>query len=181
MLKILLPAVENYDEEKNEFFETPQLELLLEHSLVSISKWEARTQKPFLSGKISPAGILDYVYEMIVYPEIEKDVLTRFSQSELDRVSDYIASEQSATTFGEMPKTPGKVEIITSELIYFWMVTYRIPLECENWHLNRLFSLIRICNIKNSDPKKTKLSKAEMARRRQEENARRKREYNTTG
>lgn len=182
MLKILLPAIERFNEETNEFLDDlPEIELLLEHSLASMSKWESKVQKPFLDGKISPADILNYVYEMIVSPEVGPEVLLRFTQKELDQVNDYIGSSQSATTFGELPKTPGKSEKITSELIYYWMVAYNIPFECQYWHLNRLFALIRICNIKNSDPKKNKVSKAEAARLRHEENERRKRLYQTTG
>ncbi|MET0787466.1 MAG: hypothetical protein ABWY25_12270, partial [Paenisporosarcina sp.] len=147
---------------------------------VSLSKWESKYQKPFL-GPIekSPKEIMGYVEAMILTPNYPPDIFDRFDQSNLDQINAYIESKESATTFGKMPEHRGRGETITSELIYYWMVAFNIPFECERWHLNRLFALIRICNIKNSKPKK--MSRNEIASRNRELNARRKAQFNTTG
>lgn len=180
MLKVVLPPNEFWDSETETFITVESVEIELEHSLISLSKWESKFQKPFLSvEKKTPAEILEYYYCMFITPNLEKTVLNQMTQEIHDKISDYIESKESATTFGEMPKTSVKGETITSELIYYWMVAFNIPFEAENWHLNRLFSLVRICNIKNSKPKK--MSKREAAEERQRLNAERRAKYNTKG
>lgn len=180
MLKINVQGKE-YWNAKDSVFETKgDLELKLEHSLISLSKWESKHQKPFLaSSDKTPQEILDYIEAMIltrVYPD---DVFSRFSQQNFADINAYIESSQSATTFGTMPARKGRGEVITSELIYYWMVAFQIPFECEQWHLNRLFALVRICNLKNSKP--TKMSKSEISARNRELNAQRRSQYNTRG
>jgi hypothetical protein len=110
---------------------------------------------------------------------MDLDVLNRASQENIDEIQEYIDSSQSATTFGQMPERRGPGEVITSELIYYWIVSFNIPFDCERWHLNRLFALIRICNIKNSPPKK--MSRTEVALRNRDLNAKRKAELGTSG
>lgn len=180
MLKILVPGVEHFDETTETFITVGDFEIELEHSLVSLSKWESKHQKPFLDKREkTPQEIISYIETMILTPICPDDLMLRLSQQNLDEISAYIESKESATTFGKMPDRPGRGEIITSELIYYWMVAFTIPFECERWHLNRLFALIRICNIKNSKPKK--MSRHEIATRNRELNAQRRAQYNTTG
>ncbi|MET0786340.1 MAG: hypothetical protein ABWY25_06500 [Paenisporosarcina sp.] len=180
MLKIVVLGTEYFNEETEEFQTVGDFELELEHSLISLSKWESKHQKPFLTEKSkTPDEVFSYIESMILTPIYPDDILGRFDQRNMSQINDYIESKESATTFGEMPTRRGRGEIITSELIYYWMVAFNIPFECERWHLNRLFALIRICNIKNSKPRK--MSRTEMAARNRELNAKRKAEYNTSG
>lgn len=180
MLKLIVQGNEFYDEETSSFITTEGFELELEHSLLSLSKWESKHQIPFLaSGKLTTDQIADYVMCMIQTPNITLDMIQVAGKQVFDPVNEYINSPQSATTFGEMPKPRGRGEVITSELIYYWMVAFNIPFECETWHLNRLFSLIRICNIKNGKPQK--MSRSDMAQRNRELNAKRRAELGTSG
>lgn len=181
MLRLIIEGDEFYNEKTEEFEIVDDDTIIdLEHSLMSVSKWESKYQKPFLISKEkSPEEILGYLKCMIITPNADFDVLYKCSQKNIDQIQEYIDSAQSATTFGSMPERRGSGEIITSELIYFWMVSFNIPFECQYWHLNRLFSLIRICNIKNSKPQK--MSRRELAQRHAELNARRRAELGTSG
>lgn len=181
MLKIVIPGTEYYNEEEECFESIGDVDLELEHSLVSLSKWESKHQKPFLSkDSKTPEEILSYMEAMIISPLYSPDVFARLSQENILEINNYIESKESATTFGSMPeRNKGRGEIITSELIYYWMVAFNIPFACEYWHLNRLFALIRICNIKNANPKK--MSKHEIASRNRDLNAARRAQYNTSG
>jgi hypothetical protein len=179
MLKLIVGEEEFYNEETEEFDTVHVGELELEHSLISLSKWESKHKKPFLSSdEKTPEETLDYVRMMIVSPN-SKDLFDKLSQDNLDTINEYIQSSESATTFGEMPKRPGHGEVITAELIYYWMVAFTIPFECEDWHLNRLFALIRICNIKNQPQKK--MSRRETAMRNRELNEQRRAKLGTRG
>jgi len=180
MLRIRIEGEEFFDEVDNTFSTVGDIVLDLEHSLISLSKWESQFQKPFLGqGTKTTEEILEYIKAMIITPEFPNDIMKRFSHTHLSQINEYIESEQSATTFGRMPRTPGRPETVTSELIYYWMVAFNIPWAAENWHLNRLFALIRICNIKQQKPKK--MSRNEIAARNRELNAARKAQLGTTG
>jgi hypothetical protein len=180
MLKLVIVGDEYFDETTETFESVGDVELELEHSLLSLSKWESRFQKPFLSNTSkTPEEIFSYIEAMILTKDYPVDILNRFNQRNIDKVHAYIESKESATTFGSMPERRGRGEVITSELIYYWMVAFNIPFECENWHLNRLFALIRICNIKNSKP--GKIPRSEIAQRNRDLNERRKAELNTRG
>lgn len=180
MLIITVPESELFNEETQEFILLPKVVLELEHSLISLSKWESKFEKPFLtSEKKTSRELYSYIECMILTPNFPPGVIGRFTPEILDEVNDYIESKQSATTFGDLPERKTRGEIITSELIYYWMVAFKIPFECEIWHLNRLFSLIRICNIKNTPPKK--LSRAEIAQRNRALNEQRRQKYGTRG
>ena len=174
MLRLIIDQEEYFDEETETFSWSGGFELELEHSLVSLSKWESIVKKPFLSPEPrSTAEILLYIECMIISPTFPPGVTSKLGQEQIDRIKEYIESTESATTFGEMPEVKGRGELITSELIYYWMVAFNIPFECETWHLNRLFSLIRICNVKMTKPKK--MTHAElMARNRRLNEERRK-------
>lgn len=180
MLKLVIDEIELFDEETSEFQYLQGETLLLEHSLLSLSKWESKFQKPFLSSKDKTVEeTLEYFKMMVLTPNFDSNIYERINQRHLDQINEYVESTQSATTFGSMPETKGRGEIITSELIYYWMVAFSIPFECQEWHLNRLFSLIRICNIKNGKPKK--MSKSELAQRNRMLNEQRRAQFNTSG
>lgn len=183
MLVLNLPAEEAFDEENQQFIAGSAFELHLEHSLLSLSKWESKFEKPFLGKEIrTPEETLWYIEAMILDPVYPANFWNRLNQGHMDQINAYIESKHSATTFGELPEprgSRGRPETITSELIYYWMVAFNIPFETEKWHLNRLFSLIRICNMKNSKPKK--MSKGDIARRNRELNAQRRAQLGTTG
>lgn len=181
MLRIVIEGDETYNEETNEFETVNDVVVELEHSLIALSKWESKYQKPFLSPvKKTPKELYGYLEAMLVTPDVNPDVLYKCSQKNIDEIQKYIDSSQSATTFGTLPERRGSHgEVITSELIYYWMVAFNIPFECEKWHLNRLFALIRICNIKNSKPKK--MSRNEIAQRNRELNAQRRAQLGSKG
>jgi hypothetical protein len=181
MLKIIIEEEELYDAENNRFYYSEALELELEHSLLSLSKWESKYEKPFLSStELSNEEVFDYVMFMLVTPNITPEDVELHKSKIYAEVNAYINSPQSATTFAGMPEKSSPNEKITAELIYYWMLTFNIPFgDCETWHLNRLFSLIRIANQKNSKPKR--MSRSELAQRNKEINERRKKELGTTG
>jgi hypothetical protein len=180
MLTIIIQGAEVFDESTSTFSNLDDTKVEFEHSLLSLSKWESKHQKPFLSStEKSGEEIFGYIEAMVITPNLDLDVLYRLSKENIAEIQEYIDSKESATTFGHMPERRGPGEVITSELIYYWMVSFNIPFECETWHLNRLFSLIRICNIKNSKPQK--MSRSELAQRNAAINAERKKKLGTSG
>jgi|SRR6478609_10511077 len=180
MLKLMLQEEEYYNEETETFETVETVEIELEHSLISLSKWESKFKRPFLSPDPKTSDeILYYIESMIISPIHPSNTFELLTQKTIDKINEYIESSESATTFGKMPDRKGRGEVITAELIYYWMVAFNIPFECEYWHLNRLFALIRICNIKNSPQKK--MSRNEISQRNRELNAVRKAQYNTNG
>lgn len=180
MLTIIVPGIEFFDEQKQEFVTHGDTKVELEHSLLSVSKWESKFQKPFLApGTKTTEEILWYVKAMVLSDGFSDELLNKFSEKNFTQINEYINSSESATTFTDHSKKVGRSEIVTSELIYYWMVAFTIPFECETWHLNRLFSLIRICSIKNSKPKK--MSRAEIAAQHRELNEQRKKKLGTSG
>lgn len=180
MLRITVPSTELFDESTGKFVEVAGADLELEHSLFSLSKWESEFTKPFLSTPDkTPEEIMAYVYHMIVTPGISRNITLAFTEENIEAINSYMEGSYTATTFGDLPKKTGRHETITSELIYYWMVAYSIPFECQFWHLNRLFALVRICNIKNQPEKK--MSRHEIAQRNRELNAKRRAELGTKG
>lgn len=141
-------------------------ELTLEHSLLSVSKWESIWCKPFLSEKDkSVEELLSYIECMTVSPSnVNPEIYKRIPQEEFNKVNEYINHPSTATTFGGPKNRGGKGEIITSELIYYWMTALNIPFECQKWHLNRLLTLIRVCEIKNDPKGQKKMSASEIRR-----------------
>lgn len=168
MLTVTVLGNEHYDEQKQEFVYPNSYELTFEHSLVSLSKWESKYKKPFL-GKDEKSNLemFDYIYMMLLSPTLDRSVVLELSQENIDEISDYIKDSQTATWFAESKGGSNK-QIITSELIYYWMVAYTIPAEYQHWHLNRLLTLIRVCHEHNKPEKKT--SQAELAQRQREIN-----------
>ncbi len=179
MLEIIIPGLELYNEQTNEFTCYDDVKLELEHSLVSISKWESKWCKPFLDGKDKTLDeIVDYVRCMTISDNIESDVYDRLTEENLVVINEYIGRPMTATTFNNDKKSTGR-EIITSEIIYYWMVSFNIPFECQYWHLNRLLTLIKVCNVKNNPPKK--MSQKEILARNKALNDARKKELGTRG
>lgn len=180
MLQIVVPAIEYYDERNNKFVEMKEQTLHLEHSLISLSKWESKWNKPFLSRKDkTQEETLDYIRCMTLTQNVDPSVYSRLSSENISQISDYIDAPMTATTFSDRRTGKASREIITAELVYYWMVNYNIPFECQKWHLNRLLTLIRVCTIKNSPPKK--MSEAEVMRQQAELNEIRKAQLNTKG
>ena len=179
MLKITIPEMEFYDEDNNEFIMFNEQVLQLEHSLVSISKWESKWHIPFLDGKDKTLEqIIDYVRCMTITQNVKPKVYNRLTEDNLKAINDYIENPMTATTFSDINQRPSR-EIITSEIIYYWMVSFNIPFECQKWHLNKLLTLIKVCNIKNSPPKK--MSRQEILSRNRALNEARKKNLNTRG
>lgn len=179
MLRLIVPGTEVFDNETQEFTTQGDVLLELEHSLVSLSKWESKFEKPFLGkSEKTTEEVLAYV-EMMVLNEVPEGIFSKLSEDHFKAINEYIEAKMTATWFHEPPGAPPSRDVITAELIYYWMITFQIPWECEKWHLNRLFTLIRVCNIKQAKPKK--MSRSEIAARNRELNAQRKKQLGTKG
>lgn len=182
MLTITIPvSPEGWDEAKQEFVEPKTQTLQLEHSLVSLSKWESKWHKPFYSKKeMTDEETLDYIKCMTLTKNVSSDVYDHLTRENVDAVLAYIGDPMTATTFGKEDKGSTNREVITSELIYYWMIASNIPFEpCQKWHLNRLITLIRVCGVKSTPPKKR--SKRDIMSRNAALNASRRKQMNTKG
>lgn len=179
MLRITIPACEAFDEIKEEFIYTKEQIIQLEHSLVSLSKWESKWRKPFLTKENkTDEEMIDYVRCMTITQNVDDNVYNFLSDENIAEIRKYIEEDMTATTFSDEKKVFNK-NIITAEIIYYWMIALNIPFECQKWHLNRLLTLINVCNIKNSPPKK--MSRKELIQRNHALNAARKRSLRTKG
>lgn len=177
MLTIIIPETELYDEIQNELTIVKEQKLVLEHSLVSLSKWESRWHKPFLSKEDKTREeTIDYIRCMTVN-SVDPAVYQCITSSAIDRINQYISDPMTATTINEQRK-PNR-EVITAEIIYYWMVALQIPFECQKWHLNRLLTLVNVCNIKNKPSKK--MSPREVMSRNASLNAARRKALHTRG
>ena len=155
MLKVIIPSVECFDEKTQTFINTDETVLELEHSLVSLSKWESKWHKPFLTkDKKTKEETLDYFRCMTLTPNVDPLVYYTIPKPIYDQIDAYLNDSMTATWFSEQQNNKFNREIVTSELIYYWMVSLQIPFDCENWHLNRLMTLVKVCNIKNGPQKK---------------------------
>ena len=154
--------------------------LQLEHSLVSLSKWESKWCKPFLSNKgLTDEESLDYIKCMVISKNVNPEVFDHFTKDNVKAVIDYINAPMTATTFSKESNGKTNKEVVTSELIYYWMIAYNIPSEYQKWHLNRLLTLIRVCGIKNAPPKK--MGKGEIMRNNAALNAARRAKLHSKG
>ena len=179
MLTIVVPEREYFDDYKNEFVHTKEVTLQLEHSLVSLSKWEAKWNKPFLStNDKTDEEILDYIRCMTVTQNVDKSVYYRLSKENIEKINNYINLPMTATTFSDKNTSRNK-ETITAEIVYYWMIALNIPFECQKWHLNRLLTLVKVCSIKNTPPKK--MSRNEIFNRNRALNASRRKALGTKG
>jgi hypothetical protein len=180
-ISVPLDAKELYDESTETFFTsaTKFYELEMEHSLVSLSKWESFFEKSFMdTEQKTQEEIFWYVKAMTLTQNVPPDVFDKLSDENVNTINDYVSAKMTATTFREAK--PGRnLETVTAELIYYWMIALNIPFECQFWHLNRLLTLVRVCNVKNTPPKK--LSAAEATAQRRAENERRRAELGSRG
>lgn len=176
MLTVNVPTGNESYNESTQTFINETVPVRLEHSLHSMSKWEAKYQKPFLSTSEehtkAHSEVIDYITMMVLGTPITEDLLDRLIEHNLTEIQEYIADKQTATWITERKKTGAQSsEMITSELIYYWMFSYQIDVSCESWHINRLLTLIRIFGIKQEKPEK--MGKAEADAQRKALNAQR--------
>ena len=165
MLQVTVPAREMFDEETNTFYTTPRTVLNLEHSLLSLKKWESKWKIPFLSTNDKTIEqSIDYIRCMTLNQNVDPLVYQNITPIIMLEVQEYINDPMSATTFKEN-KTTSRKQIVTSEIIYYWMVSYQIPFETQKWHLNQLLALIHVCENKNA-PKKNMSRREIMAQNR---------------
>lgn len=180
MLRITIPATEQWDESKEEFINTKEQTLQLEHSLVSLSKWESKWCKAFLTKEAKTnEETLDYIRCMTLTPDVPPITYRCLSQENVEQINKYIEAPMTATFISENNNTRGGRETVTAELIYYWMIALNIPFECQHWHLNRLLTLVKVCNVKNTPPKKR--SRREILSRNRALNEARRQQMNTTG
>lgn len=180
MLQIVVPEFELYDSAKREFIKVKEQTLQLEHSLVSLSKWEAKWQKAFLTKKEKTLEeILDYVRCMTLTQNVNPYVYQGLTKDNVEQINKYIESPMTATYLSNEQNGKVNRETVTSELVYYWMIALNIPFECQKWHLNRLLTLIKVCNVKNQPPKK--MSKSAILSRNAALNAARRQQLNTKG
>lgn len=177
MLTVVIPETELYDEVLNEFTIVKEQKLVLEHSLVSVSKWESKWHKSFFDRKEKTnEEAIDYVRCMSINP-IDPIVLKCINSRIMAKINAYIEDPMTATTIKSQPSRSR--EVITAETIYYWMVALNIPFECQKWHLNRLLTLINVCSIKNKPPKK--MNPREVMSRNASLNAARRKALHTRG
>ena len=184
MLKIVIPAIEDeqWDEVNEMFVLNPvqkEITLRFEHSLISISKWESKWCKPFFSTKLTDEEFLDYIKCMSLTSGIPDHVYDRLTIDQLEEIMNYMNSPMTATTFSNKKNQGGSREIVTSELVYYWMTALNIPFECEKWNIKRLLTLIRVCETKNEPPKKQ--SQRDIMIRNSSLNAMRRKQLHTKG
>lgn len=180
MLTVVIPATEAWNSKTEEFEVYPEIKLNLEHSLISVSKWESKWNKVFLTQEDKTLEeTLSYIECMTLSKGIDSEMYYRMSAENLNDINKYISESMTATYFHDDGNAKGGSEQTTSELIYYWMITLNIPFECQKWHLNRLLTLIRVCNVKNTPPKK--MSTRDIANRNAQLNAQRRKKYNSKG
>ena len=169
-----------FDEEKSEFVKIKKESFQIEHSLVSLSKWESKWCKPFLTKEPkSDEEVLDYIRCMTITQNVDPNVYLRIPNEAFAQIEAYINAPMTATWFNNKQQSTLNREVITAEIIYYWMIAQNIPMECQKWHLNRLVTLIQVCSIKSAPPKKR--GKKEMVNSRSALNQARKAQYNTKG
>lgn len=182
MLHIEVEGKEFYNEETNEFVQVKSKALTMEHSLLSIAKWESKWKKPYLTeeNNKTPEELLDYIRCMTITQNVDPMIYASLSQKNIQQIKDYIDDPHTATVITSFAPPARKKRIVTSELVYCWMIMYNIPTEYEKWHFNRLMTLIRVCGIENNHNGK-KMKRTDIARQNAELNRARRAKYNTKG
>lgn len=180
MLIIDVPKADLFDEDTQQFVTFNGESLALEHSLVSLSKWEEITEKPFLGREEKTREeTIEYIKCMNSSPVNDPNVYMNMTSSNFDDISKYIDRKMTATTFKEIPGSRNSGEFITAEIIYYWMIALQVPIEFQYWHLNKLLTLIKVLNLKNAPAKK--MGKQSAAQQRRMLNDQRLAQMNTTG
>lgn len=166
MLLLTLPAERGFNEETEEFVNFPEVTLRLEHSLISIHKWEAKWHKSYLDNKhFTIEEQLDYIRCMSLDPNLDLNTIRRLRKEDLIKIREYIADPMTATTIKHRNNRPNNTgQFVTAELIYYWMTEFGIPFECNKWHINQLLALIEICSVKQNPGKKMNRQEAAMMR-----------------
>lgn len=179
MLTIEISSGELWDEVNEQFIKTKPMTITLEHSLVSLSKWESKWHIPFIGNKdLTDEMVLDYIKMMTTTKNVPDEIYLQLTSADFEKINAYIEDPMTATTFrNEGPATSN--QIVTSEIIYWQMIACQIPMECQRWHLNRLLCLIKVCSLKNNPGKK--MSKNEIMSRNRELNAQRRAALNSKG
>lgn len=181
MLQLTIGGTEYFDQKTSEFITVKPQTIQLEHSLVSIAKWESKWHKPYLGDK--PKTVeeeMDYIRCMTVTQNVDPLAYSSITGEQLKKIHSYISDTMTATWFSNTQKRGNtKGEAVTAELIYYWMIEAGVPFECQKWHLNRLLTLIRVCNIKNSPAKK--MSKKDIYKQNAALNAARRKKLGTSG
>lgn len=180
MLTVIVPGVDSFDEATEMFISSPEVTLELEHSLVSLSKWESLWEKPFL-GRTAKTDeeTLSYIEMMCRTPDVPPDVFHRLPQSVIQQINTYLNAKMTATWFYDDPNKKSNNEVITAEVLYSWMVQFGIPIDCDTWHLSRLLTLIRVRGEQMSPPKK--MTQREILARNRRLNEQRRQQYQTAG
>lgn len=179
MLELTIPRRTFFRETTSEFVEFDEVTLKLEHSLISISKWESKLKKPFLSDKKhSKEDMLYYIECMSLTPNLDPDVYRTIPNDAYAYICEYIEDPMTATTINDKDDSNNR-DVITAEIIYYWMIELGIPFECQKWHFNRLMTLLRVCSIKKGPQKK--MSKREILEQNRKLNEERRKQHNTKG
>lgn len=164
MLQLTLSTPELWDEVNERFIPPKNYSLTLEHSLVSLSKWESKWCKPFLVKKEKThEETIDYIKCMTITQNVKPEVYELITNEHIEQVNAYIEAPMTATWFSDEKNAVPSREQITAELIYYWMIALNVPVEFQKWHLNKLLTLIKVCNVKNQPPKK--MSRSEILAR----------------
>lgn len=180
MLVLTIPGEEFWDAKKEEFVTSKGWVLTLEHSLVSLAKWESKWCKPFLSQTDkTEEEIVDYVRFMTLTQNVDPEAYEHLTTEHYNKINEYINAPKTATWFSKEKKGARNREQVTAEVIYYWMIAHNIPFECQKWHLNRLLTLIKVCNIKSQPPKK--MSRREILSQNAALNAARRKRLGTKG
>lgn len=180
MLRLKIPASELWDERAQEFITFDGQELELEHSLASLYKWESKWCKSFLFSKNNTdEEVIDYIRCMTLTPNVDPTVYNYLTADNIREVNEYINAPMTATTFSKDNSAKKSREIVTAEIIYYWMISAQVPFECQYWHINKLITLLRVCSIKSAPPKK--MNKRDIYAQNAALNAARKKQFNTRG
>lgn len=182
MLQITVPGYEYYDEKNNRFGQTETTMLTLEHSLISLSKWEEKWRIPFLGkDEKTMEQCIDYVRCMTLTKNVDPMVYNGLTIENFNTINNYIEAPMTATWFNDKDNPRFNREVITAEIIYYWMIALNIPFECQKWHLNKLMTLVRVCNIKNTPHKSTKGNRQAMMNQRSALNRARRERMHSSG
>ena len=180
MLKIHIAPQDVFDERTQKFGTLPGYDLEFEHSLASLSKWESQWEKPFMGRtEKTDEEAVSYIRDMCLTPDVPPEAFTRITGGQHRQIQDYISAKMTATFFSDDAKQPPSREIITAELLYYWMIASNIPFECQYWHLNKLLALLKVCAKKSEKPKK--MSRSEIDARNRQLNAQRRARMGSSG